>query len=104
MTFEVLINFQIIQLSGVCFLKDIILPSIYVTVVGMINIAIFCPIFKLYIAANFVITMSFNLLEFYFMQGREIDSFNGLMSVDKQSTNMTQFTNRLLPLHVGQSN
>jgi class 3 adenylate cyclase len=41
-----------------------------------------------------------NLTEMYFDQCHEFASLNSLMEVDKSSTNLSQFINRLLPLHV----
>lgn len=99
-THHTIINVQLLHISGVFFLKEIILPEILIMGTGVFVLARYSPDHKLYLCFNLSASVFFNLFEFFFEQKREISSFNSLMSVDKQSTNLAQFINRLLPLHI----
>jgi class 3 adenylate cyclase len=100
LTCNLLASFVLIHLSGVYFLHEIILPEIILLIISLGHFIIFCPVNVLYNCFNLTISIAYNLFEFYFDQLREISSFNSLMAVDKQSTNLAQFINRLLPLHI----
>ena len=99
-THHTIINVQLLHISGVYILKEVIFPEVLIMGASIYLIAVSSPRYKLYLCFNFAISIFFNLFEFYFEQKRETKSFDSLMFVDKQSTNLAQFINRLLPLHI----
>lgn len=101
MTISTLVMMQMLQISGIFLLGEIFFANILIGMLFVVIVSVYGQALTLYPSFNFLATMCCNLFEFYLDQEREISSFNSLMFVDKQSTNLSQFINRLLPLHVG---
>ena len=95
-----MINLQLLHLSGVFFLSEVVVPELLMLAVCILYYNLYSQVNIAFNCFNLSVSIMFNLFEFYFDQLREISSFNSLMSVDKQSTNLAQFINRLLPLHI----
>jgi class 3 adenylate cyclase len=95
-----LINFQLIHLSGVYTLKELLPPKFVIFVSVVVHMIVFSPSVTGYMCFSFIAAILMNTVEFYFDQLREVASFNSLMKVDKSSTNLSQFINRLLPVHI----
>lgn len=95
-----LVSLQLLQISGIFLLGEVFFTQMLLATLFVILTSIYGRGLKLYTCFNFVATILFSLFEFYLDQEKEIASFNSLMFVDKQSTNLSQFINRLLPLHV----
>lgn len=100
MVYCTLINMQLIHLSGVFTTKELMLPKIVIYTVVIVHILVFCESASAYLCFSFVAAVTMNGVELYFDQLREVSSFNSLLKVDKNSTNLSQFINRLLPVHV----
>jgi class 3 adenylate cyclase len=94
------IDLQLIHMSGVYTTKDLILPKIVAFTLVIVYMVVFSQSATGYMCFSFIAAIFMNGVELYFDQQRELLSFNSLMKVDKNSTNLSQFINRLLPLHV----
>lgn len=88
------------HISGIFFLKEIIIPELLIFASALFYTLYYSPDHHLYYCFNFCLSCLLNLFDFYFDQKREIASFNSLIKVDIKSTNLSQFINRLLPLHM----
>ena len=98
--YDTLINLQLVNMSGVFTVKELLIPNSVISIVVIVHLVIFSASLSGYLVFNFLVAMILNAVELYFDQLREVASFNSLMKVDKNSTNLSQFINRLLPLHV----
>lgn len=93
------IDFTLIHLSGVFTLGETLITKFIVTTILVVILLIYSDTLGLYAVFNVVAALLLNVVELYFDQCHEFSSFNSLMEVDKSSTNLSQFINRLLPLH-----
>lgn len=98
--YTTLINLQLVHLSGVFTLKELAPAKFSIVTVVFIHIIIFSNCATGFLSFSFLAAVFINAVELYFDQLREVSSFDSLIKVDKNSTNLSQFINRLLPLHV----
>lgn len=87
-------------MSGVYNVGELVIPKLFIFLVVGFHLAYYAQSVAPYIVFNTMASLTINLTEFYIEQCHEFSSFNSLMIVDKNSTNLSQFINRLLPMHV----
>jgi hypothetical protein len=99
--YSTLIKIQVLHISGLYFMKEMALACGVWLASGSVFIAVYLPQHKLYLVANYALTVLLSFVDFFVDQSFEQYSLLSLMKRDKENTNLTLFVNRLLPMHVG---
>jgi class 3 adenylate cyclase len=89
-----------ITLSGVFVLVESYIINFVTMLLSCIMVVVYADRFKLTFIFEIVVITLFNLFEVQQHTGKEYSSFQDLINIDKQTTHLAEFVDRLLPKHI----